>query len=102
MEDMLGRTLNEMTRRERSDMMAMVADALEAVAEEAQDRGDARSAQNSICLALTVRGCAVDLNERDLHTAELLLEQGITFVASISERLERTRVSHEAATALKH
>lgn len=101
MEDMLARTLNEMTRRERSDMMVLVADALEAVAEEAQERGDTRSAQNSMCLALTVRGCAADLAVRDLRAAELLLEQGITFVASISERLERTAVRDEADTALR-
>jgi hypothetical protein len=101
MEAMLGRTLNEMTRRERSDMMVMVADALEAVAEEAEERGEVQSAQNSMCLARTVRGCAVDLAEHDLRAAELLLEQGITFVANISERFERT-TREEVEATLRH
>jgi hypothetical protein len=83
-------------------MMVMVADALEAVAEEAEERGDARSAQNSTCLARTVRGCAVDLGEGDLRAAELLLEHGITFVATISERFERTGASQGAETRSRH
>ena len=73
----MSKTLTEMTQSERAGMMAVVAESLEAFAEEAVEDGDARFAANSMAVASTIRGYGPDLCQRDLKVAELLLEQGI-------------------------
>ncbi|WP_455854087.1 hypothetical protein [Ensifer canadensis] len=52
------KTLEDMSMRERCCMLETVAGALDAVAEEAEDLGDARFAANSKCVACTIRGYA--------------------------------------------
>ncbi|MCK3777076.1 hypothetical protein MZK49_10045 [Ensifer sesbaniae] len=75
------KTLDKMTLHERSDMMALVADALEATAEKAYEIGDDRFAENSISLANIITSCADDLVTGNLPAAELLLQQGIALVS---------------------
>ncbi|EHK79148.1 hypothetical protein SM0020_04025 [Sinorhizobium meliloti CCNWSX0020] len=75
------KTLNEMTPRERANLMTLVADALEATADEAQEIGDDRFAANSISLARIISGCAEDVATMDLLAAELLLQHGISLIA---------------------
>lgn len=82
-----GKTLDEMTRRERTNIISMVAQALEESAEEAQDIGDVRYAANSTCLAKTIRGFVGDLSQRELRAATILLEQGISLIASFEGRM---------------
>jgi hypothetical protein len=91
---MTGRTLNEMTQVERSNMMVLVAQALDSVAEDAEDRGEEVSARNANYLAQTIRGCGTSSSIENRSAAELLLEQGITYVASLAERFEQD--DHEA------
>jgi hypothetical protein len=81
---MLGKTLIEMTNRERSNLIKTVATTLEVVASRAEERGDEITARNALCLAMTVMGCAVEAG-RDLEPAELLLEQAITVIAQNSD-----------------
>jgi hypothetical protein len=83
-----------MTCSERTEMLTMVAAALEAAAEEAEDLGDAKMASNSTCLAATIRGCALGLAPRNLKAAELLLEQGIVLVHGYSMRSSRRSGLH--------
>jgi hypothetical protein len=85
---MIARTLNEMTRYERSNMVLLVAQALDTVGDEAEDRGDSVSANNANYLAKTLRGCGISSSEDSLKAAEILLEQGISYVASLSDRFE--------------
>ncbi|WDZ79751.1 hypothetical protein PWG15_30430 (plasmid) [Ensifer adhaerens] len=75
------KTLDKMTLHERSDMMALVADALEATAEKAYEIGDDRFAENSISLANIITSCADDLVVGNLPAAELLLQQGIALLS---------------------
>jgi len=75
------KTLDAMTLDERSNMMALVAEALEATAEKAYEIGDDRFAENSISLANIIIGCADDLIVGDLPAAELLLQQGIALLS---------------------
>ncbi len=82
----ISKTLSEMTIKERTSLLDTVADALEAVAEEAEDEGDARFVSNSMCVANTIRGMCGDLSPRDLAAAELLMEQGIMLVHQFSMR----------------
>ncbi len=89
MATMTARTLNEMTPAQRSDMMLLVAQALENVAEEADEQGDYQSAQNATYLALSIRGCGTGVAAETTKAVEILLEQGISYVASVSERLEQ-------------
>ena len=63
------KTLDKMTLHERSDMMALVADALEATAEKAYEIGDDRFAENSISLANIITSCADDLVTGNLPAA---------------------------------
>jgi len=69
-------------------MVSLVVQALESVAEDADDRGDHQSAVNATYLACSIRGCALETSTDSMSAAEILLEQGISYVASISERLE--------------
>ncbi|OCP05812.1 MULTISPECIES: hypothetical protein [unclassified Ensifer] len=75
------KTLEAMTLHERSNMMALVADALEATAEKAYEIGDDKFAENSISLANIIISCADDLVVGDLPAAELLLQQGIALLS---------------------
>ncbi|MDR6671290.1 hypothetical protein [Rhizobium sp. 1399] len=76
----ISKTLTEMNVVERSNLLDTVADALEASASEVEDDGDPRDVANLVCVARTIRGMADDMSARDLHAAELLLEQGITMI----------------------
>lgn len=75
------KSLDKMTLHERSDMMTLVADALEATAEKAYEIGDEKFAQNSISLANIIISCADDLVVGNLPAAELLLQQGIALLS---------------------
>ena len=86
---MTARTLNEMTAVERANMMLLVAQALESVAEDADEVGDTQSARNAAYLAGSIRGCGTGPTTENFRAAEILLEQGISYVASVSERLEQ-------------
>ncbi|OWV97308.1 hypothetical protein ATY81_07635 [Rhizobium sp. R72] len=86
-----GKTLDEMTLRERSSIMSMVAEALEVTAGQAQEIGDIRYVDNSTCLANTIRGLISDLSPHELRAATILLEQGISLVASFEDRMHRGR-----------
>jgi len=87
---MTGRTLIEMSPGERADMATLVVNALESVAEDAGQRGDLKSARNAIYLACSIKGCGIDASTDMLGAAEILLEQGISYVASLSDRFEDT------------
>jgi hypothetical protein len=87
---MTARTLDEMTAAERANMMLLVAQALEVVAEDADELGDHLSAQNATYLALSIRGCGTGPSSEVIRAAEILMEQGISYVASVSERLDQT------------
>ncbi|EPE96437.1 hypothetical protein [Rhizobium grahamii] len=82
----ISKTLDEMTRIERSNLLEAVADALEATASEAEENGDVRFVANSTCLANTIRGLSGDLAPREMAAAELLLEQGIMLMHQFSTR----------------
>ncbi len=88
------KTLLEMTQRERTEMIAAVAHALEATAGEAQQVGDQRFAANSFSLAQTIRGCSSSVATRDIHATEILLQQGIALVASFSAEPTREATVH--------
>ncbi|WP_018900481.1 hypothetical protein [Rhizobium sp. 2MFCol3.1] len=81
---MTPRALDEMTRHERSNMISLVAQTLDDLAEDAEDRGDRVSAGNATYLAHVLRGCGH--HEADLRATEILLEQGISYVAALSDR----------------
>ncbi|WP_112945461.1 hypothetical protein [Rhizobium sp. UBA1881] len=85
---MTARTLNEMTRHERSSMISLVAQTLDDLAEDAEDRGDKVSAGNANYLARTLRGCGV--HSADLKATEILLEQGISYVAALSNKYNQS------------
>lgn len=108
MAQMTARTLNEMTPAQRSDMMLLVAQALESVAEDADERGDNQSAQNAIYLACSIRGCDTGASTATMKAAEILLEHGISYVASVSERLEHalspasSDIENEEVPRLRH
>ncbi|WP_208247844.1 hypothetical protein WGT02_28575 (plasmid) [Rhizobium sp. T1470] len=80
------RTLTEMTMDERTNMVAVVVDALEAFAEEAEESGDRQFSLNSRAVACTIRGCAGDLSRDDLATAELLMEQAVLLMHAYKSR----------------
>lgn len=80
------KSLDEMNLQERADLMTAVADVLQAAAEEAEEDGDALAATNSFFLACNLRSCSSDLGPKDLKAAELLLEQGITFIHLLNGR----------------
>lgn len=80
------KSLDEMNLQERADLMAAVADVLQAAAEEAEEEGDAQAVANSLFLACNLRSCSSDLGSGDLRAAELLLEQGITFIHLLNGR----------------
>jgi len=82
----ISKTLDEMTRLERSSLLEAVASALEATASEAEESGDIRFVANSTCLANTIRGLSEDLAPREMAAAELLLEQGIMLMHQFSNR----------------
>lgn len=72
-------------------MILLVAQALESVAEDAEERGDEQSARNATYLACSIRGCGIGTSVETLKAAEILLEQGITYVSSVSERYEHAQ-----------
>jgi hypothetical protein len=82
----ISKTLTEMTLLERTNLLDTVADALEATADEAEGEGDSRFAANSMCVVKTIRGLSGELGQRDLASAELLLEQGIVMVHQFANR----------------
>ncbi len=84
------KTLAEMTVLERRELIDFVAAALEGTAEEAEEQGDRLSAANSHNLAIAIRGNATELATRDLKSAELLLQQGMSLVAAALSRSERS------------
>jgi hypothetical protein len=86
---MNARTLTEMSPAERLEMILLVVQALEGVAEDAGDRGDQQSALNAMYLACSIRGCTIETSTDLIRASEILLEQGISYVASISERIEQ-------------
>lgn len=88
------KSLGEMNLQERADLMAAVADVLQATAEEAEEDGDALAATNSLFLACNLRGCSSDLGPNDLKAAELLLEQGITFIHLLNGRKKSRTLVH--------
>lgn len=69
-------------------MLTLVVNALESVAEDAGERGDLKSARNATYLACSIRGCGIEVSTDMLRAAEILLEQGISYVVSLSERFE--------------
>jgi len=76
-------------------MMLLVVQALDSVAEDADEYGDHQSAQNAIYLAWSIRGCGTELSTEAIRAAEILLEQGISYVASVSERLEQLQTPED-------
>ncbi|MGW9231150.1 hypothetical protein ACWGPT_09805 [Pseudorhizobium sp. NPDC055634] len=87
------KTLNEMTARERLDLIETVAGALEYKAEAALDTGCQRDAANNFSLAAAIRGLA-SLDERgDMASAELLLQLGINYCVA-SEPSPPAQVLH--------
>ncbi|AYG69490.1 MULTISPECIES: hypothetical protein [unclassified Rhizobium] len=88
------KSLDEMNLQERVDLMAAVADVLQAAAEEAEEEGDALAATNSLFLACNLRGCSSDLGANGLKAAELLLEQGITFIHLLNGRRKSNTSVH--------
>lgn len=80
------KTLNEMTRQERSEMISMTAGALEAAVDDARKAGDARLVANLTSLAMTIRGCSSDTAADNIRAVELLLQQAIELVSSCSRR----------------
>ncbi len=74
-----GKTLLEMSTRERFDLFETVADALEHKADEALDIGDTLSASNHINLATAIRGLNSNETAEGLYSAELLLQLGINY-----------------------
>ncbi len=88
------KSLDEMNLQERADLMAAVADVLQAAAEEAEEDGDAAAVTNSLFLACNLRGCSSDLGPNDLKAAELLLEQGITFIHLLNGRRKSRALVH--------
>ncbi len=89
-----GKTLDEMTLRERANIMSTVVEALEDAAEQAQELGDIRYVANSTCLARTIRGLVSDLSPRELRAAAILLEQGINLIASFEDRMRAQHTQH--------
>ncbi|SEH69464.1 hypothetical protein SAMN05216228_100631 [Rhizobium tibeticum] len=89
-----GKTLDEMTLRERSDIMSLVAEALEETAGQAREIGDITYAANSTCLAKTIRGLVSDLSPLELKAATILLEHGISLVASFEDRARSESTLH--------
>jgi hypothetical protein len=90
----ISKSLGEMNLQERAELMTAVADVLQATAEEAEEDGDALAVTNSLCLACNLRGCSSDLGPNDLKTAELLLEQGITFIHLLNGRKKGRELLH--------
>lgn len=86
------KTLSEMTVLERRELIDFVASALEGTAQEAEEMGDRLSASNSHNLAIAIRGNASELATRDLASAELLLQQGMSLVAATLSRAERAQL----------
>lgn len=84
----ISKTLTEMTLVERSSLLETVADALEASADEAEEKGDATFVKNSMCVANTIRGMSGNLVAAYLAAAELLLEQGILLMHAYANRNE--------------
>lgn len=79
----------EMTRRERSNLLMSVANALETAAEEAARLGNYRFAENSISLCNIINGCATNIVAGNLEAGELLLQQGISLLASFQSAVTR-------------
>lgn len=87
------KTLIEMSWTERSGMLTVVVDALQAMADEALEQGDARLSANAVSIAYSIIGCAADRSEDHVQAAALLLEQGIQFLqAQELGALEKKRV----------
>ncbi len=74
------KTITQMSVRERQDLLATVAEALELTAGEALLQGNGGLAVNSRSLALTIRGSADELASADLRAAEILLQQAIILI----------------------
>ena len=91
------KTITQMSVRERQDILAAVADALETSAKEALIEGNAGFAANSENLALTIRGSVNGLSNDDLKAAEILLQQAMTLIEQF-----RFRDPHRPETLTLH
>nr|CAD6610098.1 hypothetical protein RKHAN_02269 [Rhizobium sp. Khangiran2] len=81
------KTLQEMTARERLELIETVAVALEYRGEEALDTGCRREAANNFNLAAAIRGIAGLETNDDLASAELLLQIGINYCVAAEPEL---------------
>jgi chemotaxis protein histidine kinase CheA len=84
--DVVAKTLGEMTSDERSDLMDIIAEALEACADDADDAGDSRYVENSMSIAHTIRGMSGDMTMQELASAEQLLVHGVMMVRAFNDR----------------
>jgi hypothetical protein len=91
------KTITQMSVRERQDILAAVADALETSAKEAMIEGNPSFAANSENLALTIRGSVYGLANNDLKAAEILLQQAMTLIEQF-----RFRDPHRPETLTLH
>jgi hypothetical protein len=91
------KTIVQMSVRERHDILAAVADALETSAKEALIEGNASFAASSGNLALTIRGSVHGLANTDLKAAEFLLQQAMTLIEQF-----RFRDPHRPETLTLH
>jgi hypothetical protein len=78
------KAFEEMNIDERHLMFETVAAALEQAAQEAEDEGDLARGHNSLAVAGTLRGLSTNLDDCDVHAAELLLEQGVMLLHEYS------------------
>jgi hypothetical protein len=83
------KTIEEMTVRERRDLLAAVADTLDQSAREASESGDEQFASNSHSLAHLIRASTEDLSRRELIAAELLLQQGMVMIEQFRTRVRK-------------
>ena len=92
--DSIAKTLNEMTVRERSDLIQFVAGALLASSEAAEDEGDLQYARNTKFVAYTLMGCSAELPGNEMDAAKTLLEQGMSLMHAYSLRAPQDETKH--------
>ncbi|NTH49312.1 hypothetical protein G6K98_32285 [Agrobacterium rhizogenes] len=83
-----------MNIRERAKPISAVANALQLVAEEAEEPGEALAAANSRFFACSLRDYSSELGKGNLRIAELPLEQGIIFVSLLNIRAKELLTVH--------
>ena len=89
-----GKTLDEMTTRERTDLIQLVAGALLASSESAEEAGDVQHARNSRCVACTLMGCWAELPDDQTDAVKVLLEQGMTLMNANALRTGSKEIKH--------